>query len=220
MKRTRLADREMPDYTQGEEFWNSASHVAGAALGVVALVWCLVLSNSPIEVVSSIVYSVTMIMLYTISGIYHGLQDSTAKRVFQVLDHCTIYLFIAGTYTIVMLCAVRLENPVVAWVVFGIEWGTAAVAVTLNAIDLKRYQPFSMTCYIVMGWVGVLAFFPGLRALGRVGGLLMLAGGVSYTIGAVLYGIGKKKRYAHSVFHIFTLLGTVLHFFCVVFYVL
>ena len=220
MKRTKLADREMPDYTQGEELFNTISHFAGAALGVVALIWCLVLAVGPLQIITSIVFSVMMILLYTISGIYHGLKDSMAKRVFQVLDHCTIYLFIAATYTIVMLVAVRPENAKMAWAVFAVEWFFAAIAITLTAIDLDRYKYFSLACYIILGWIGIIAVIPAVRALGAGGSILFLAGGISYTLGSVLYMIGKKKRYGHSVFHIFILLGSLLHLFAVVFYVL
>jgi hemolysin III len=220
MMRTKLADRAMPGYSHGEELCNMLSHIVGAVLGVVALIWCLILANSPVEVITSIVYSMTMILLYTTSSIYHGLTHPMAKRVFQVLDHCTIYLFIAGTYTIVMLCSVRLENAAIAWVIFAIEWVAAAIAITLTAIDLKRYEHFSLACYIVMGWAGIIAVKPAVRALGVAGSVLLLAGGISYTIGSILYVIGKKKQYVHSVFHVFILLGSLLHVFCIVFFVL
>ena len=144
------------------------SHIAGAVLGVVALVWCLILADNPMEIVTSIVYSMTMILLYTTSSIYHGLTHPMAKRVFQVLDHCTIYLYIAGTYTIIALCSLRLESATMAWVLFAIEWVTAAIAVTLTAIDIKRYEHFSLACYIVMGWSAIIAVKPIVRAgLGR-----------------------------------------------------
>ncbi len=220
MKRTRLADRELPGYSRGEELANVATHVAGAALGVVALVWCLLLAEGPVEIVTSIVFSMTMILLYSSSSIYHGLRRPMAKRVFQVIDHCAIYFFIAGTYTIIMLCSVRWENAAMAWSIFGVEWLLAAIAVTLTAIDLDKYKYFSFTCYIVMGWVGIVAAVPAVRALGAAGSVLVLAGGISYTVGSVLYGIGRKRRYFHSVFHVFILLGTLLHFIAVVFYVL
>jgi hemolysin III len=220
MKRTKLADREMPEYSHGEELCHVVSHIAGAVLGVVALVWCLILANTPIEIITSIVYSVTMILLYTTSSIYHGITHPMAKRVFQVLDHCTIYLFIAGTYTIIALSSIRLENATIAWVLFAIEWVMAAIAITLTAIDIKKYERFSLACYIVMGWAGIIAIKPAIRTLGGAGCALVLAGGISYTVGSILYMIGKKKQYAHSVFHVFTLLGTLLHLFCVVFYVL
>lgn len=210
----------MPVYSHGEELCNMVSHIGGAALGVVALVWCLILANSPVEIITSIVYSMTMILLYTTSSIYHGLTHPMAKRVFQVLDHCTIYLFIAGTYTIVALCSLRLENAIIAWLIFTIEWVMAAIAVTLTAIDLKKYEYFSFVCYIVLGWVGLIAVEPAIRVLGVAGSALLLAGGISYTIGSILYVIGKKKQYAHSVFHVFILLGSLLHFFCIVFFVL
>jgi hemolysin III len=220
MKRTKLADREMPGYSRGEETIHMVTHIVGAALGVVALVSCLVLADTAVEVVTSLVYTLTMILLYTASSIYHGLRHSTAKKVFQVLDHCTIYLFIAGTYTIFVLCSLRYENAALAWVLFAIEWTLAAVAVTLTAIDIKKYQYFSFVCYIVMGWSVLIAIPPTVRALGWAGATLLLAGGIAYTIGSILYVIGKKKRYAHAVFHFFILLGTLLQFLCVVIFVL
>jgi len=220
MKRTPLEDREIPRYTRSEEAVHVASHVVGAFLGVVALVWCLLLADGPLEIFASLVYSLSMILLYTASSIYHGLPDSMAKRAFQVIDHCTIYIYIAGTYTVVMLVAVRHENAAVAWTVFALEWGVTALAVALTAIDLERYRHFSMTCYIVLGWLGAVAAVPGYRALGIGGSVLIVAGGVSYTAGSVLYGIGRKTPFAHSAFHLFTLLGSVLHLACVVFYVL
>ena len=178
MKITKLADRALPGYSRGEELCNMVSHIAGAVLGVVALIWCLILADSPVEIITSIVYSMTMIVLYTTYSIYHGLTHPMAKRVFQVLDHCTIYLYIAGTYTIVMLCSVRLENAAIAWVIFTIEWVLAAIAVTLTAIDLKRYEHFSFVCYIVMGWAGLIAIKPSISALGVAGSALLLAGGI------------------------------------------
>ncbi len=210
----------MPCYSEGEELCNVVSHALGAVLGVVALVWCLMLAQGAIQIVSSIVYAVTMILLYTTSSIYHGLTHPMAKRVFQVLDHCTIYLFIAGTYTIIALGSIRLENAAVAWLITAIVWAMAAIAITLTAIDIKKYEHFSLACYIVMGWSGIIAVGPAIRALGAAGCLLVLAGGISYTVGSVLYVIGKKKKYVHSVFHVFILLGTLLHFLCVVFFVL
>jgi hemolysin III len=220
MNRTKLAEREMPGYSRGEELIHMITHIIGAALGMVALVWCLILADNAVEVTTSLVYSLTMILLYTASSIYHGLTHPMAKRVFQVLDHCTIYLFIAGTYTIFVLCSLRYENAALAWVLFAIEWVTAAVAVTLTAIDIKKYQYFSFVCYIIMGWSVLIAIPPTVRALGWAGSILLLAGGIAYTIGSVLYVVGKKKRYAHAVFHVFILLGTLLQFLSVVFFVL
>ena len=225
MQRTKLSDRSLPEYTKGEEIFNMVSHIAGAALGVAALVLCVVfsaLSGSPWAVVSSSIYGASLVLLYTISSIYHGLRPSTGKKVFQVLDHCTIYFLIAGSYMPIVLCAIREISPVRAWVLFGIIWGLVALATTLTAIDLKKYSKFSMGCYIGIGWSIILAVDIFLMAVPLPGILLLLLGGIAYTLGAVIYGIGKKtkKRYVHSVFHLFVILGSVLQFFSIFLYVI
>ena len=225
MQRTKLSDRSLPESTKGEEIFNMVSHIAGAALGVAALVLCVVfsaLSGSPWAVVSSSIYGASLVLLYTISSIYHGLRPSTGKKVFQVLDHCTIYFLIAGSYMPIVLCAIREISPVRAWVLFGIIWGLVALATTLTAIDLKKYSKFSMGCYIGIGWSIILAVDIFLMAVPLPGILLLLLGGIAYTLGAVIYGIGKKtkKRYVHSVFHLFVILGSVLQFFSIFLYVI
>lgn len=213
----------LPKYTKGEEIFNMVSHIVGGGLGGVVLVLCVVFSaikGSLGGVLSSVVYGVTMIMLYTMSSIYHGLKNEKAKKVFRVLDHCTIYFLIAGTYTPIAVLGLTKVNVAVAWIVFGIEWGFAALAVTLTAVNLKKFQIFSMICYIVMGWC-IIAFIPtATEALTQKGFILMLAGGIFYTIGAILYGIGKKKKYMHSVFHLFVLCGSVLQFLSIIFYLI
>ncbi|MBO5002748.1 hemolysin III family protein [Methanocorpusculaceae archaeon] len=201
------------------------SHIVGAALGVVALVLCVVfsaISGSPWAVVSSCIYGASLILLYTISSIYHGLRRSTGKKVFQILDHCTIYFLIAGSYMPVVLCAIREVSPVRAWILFGIIWGLVALATTLTAVDLKKYSKFSMACYIGIGWSIILAVDIFLTAVPLPGILLLLFGGIAYTLGAVIYGIGKKtqKRYVHSIFHLFVILGSVLQFFSILLYIL
>ena len=225
MQRTKLSDRALPEYTKGEEIFNMVSHIVGAALGVVALVLCVVfsaISGSPWAVVSSCIYGSSLILLYTISSIYHGLRRSTGKKVFQILDHCTIYFLIAGSYMPVVLCAIREVSPVRAWILFGIIWGLVALATTLTAVDLKKYSKFSMACYIGIGWSIILAVDIFLTAVPLPGILLLLFGGIAYTLGAVIYGIGKKtqKRYVHSIFHLFVILGSVLQFFSILLYIL
>ena len=225
MQRTKLADRTLPDYTRGEEIFNMVSHIVGAALGIAALVLCVVaaaLSGSPWAVVSSCIYGSSLIVLYTISSIYHGLRPGSGKKVLQILDHCTIYFLIAGSYMPVVLCAIREVDPVRAWVLFGIIWGLVALATTLTAIDLKKYSRFSMACYIGIGWSIILAVDIFLFAVPVPGILLLLFGGIAYTIGAVIYGIGKKtgKRYVHSIFHLFVILGSILQFFSIFLYVI
>lgn len=223
MNRTKLRDRLLPDYTKGEEITNMVTHIVGGALGILVMTFALILSIShrdPWGIVSAAIYGVSFIQLYTISSVYHGLRSGTAKKVLQVIDHCSIYLFIAGTYTPVVLCTLRPVYPGWAWTLFGIVWTLTALAVTLTAIDLKKYSKFSMACYIGIGWCVLLAIKPLLQVLPMAGFVLLLLGGITYTIGAVLYGIGKKHRYMHSLFHVFVLGGSVLQALCILLYVL
>ena len=216
MKRTKIQDRELPDYTKGEEIFNATSHIIGCVFAVVALVVCLVVAVSHQNVwsiISATVYGVTMIILYTMSSIYHALPPSKiSKKVFQVIDHCSIFLFIAGTYTPITLCAVRQSNPALAWTIFGLVWGIAILGVVLNSIDLKKFKVFSMICYLGMGWCIVIATSPMLQVVNPRSIWYLFCGGFLYTIGAILYGIGKKTRYMHSTFHMFVLAGSILHF--------
>lgn len=223
MKRTKLSDRLLPDYTKGEEIFNMVSHIAGGGLGVVALALCVIFSalhRDPWAIVGSSIYGVSLIALYTMSSVYHGLRPGTAKKVLQVLDHCTINFLIAGTYTPILFCAIRPVSPATAWIMFGVVWGCTALAVTLTAIDLKKYAVFSMICYLGMGWCVIFAIRIIIQALGPWGFGLLLAGGIAYTIGAVLYGLGKTRRYMHSIFHLFVVLGSILQFFSIFFYVI
>lgn len=223
MTRTKLSDRELPDYTRGEELFNMISHITGGAFGIVALVLCVIVSalhGDAYGVVGSAIYGGSMVLLYTVSSVYHGLNPNMGKKVMQVIDHCTIYLLIAGTYTPILLTAIRRESVVTAWVLFGVEWGLAVLAATLTAIDLKKYNKFSMLCYIGMGWGIVFAAKTVIKAVSMTGIMFLLLGGVSYTVGAVLYGIGKKHRYMHSIFHIFVVFGSILQFFSILFYIL
>lgn len=223
MKRTKLKDRLLPDYTNGEEIFNMVTHVVGGGLGVVYLALCVIfaaLHHNVWGVVSSAIYGASVVALFTMSSVYHGVKPVLAKKVLQVLDHCTIYFMIAGTYTPITLSLLRKTHPVTAWVVFGVVWGIAALAITLNAIDLKKYSVFSMICYIGMGWCIILTIVPVYKALTFWGFTWLLGGGILYTIGAVLFGIGAKVRYIHSVFHIFVVLASVMHFFCIFFYVI
>ena len=138
----------------------------------------------------------------------------------QVIDHCMIYLLIAGTYTPILLIAFRPTYPGICWGLFGMQWALAALAATLTAIDLKKYNVFSMICYIFMGWGIVFFLSQAMQVLGRSGFLWLLSGGIAYTVGAVLYGIGAYKRWIHGIFHIFVVLGSFLQFLAIYQYVL
>lgn len=221
--RTKLMDRKLPNYSLGEERFNYISHIVGGAIGIVALILCVAISawnHDIMKISTSIVYGMTMILLYCMSSIYHGLRDGMAKRVFQVLDHCAIYILIAGTYTPIALCSIREVNTRVGWGIFIVEWTFAVIAIIFNAIDFKKYAVFAMICNLVMGWAAIVVLPVTVKALTWDGFMYILVGGILYTIGAILYGIGKKKSYMHCVFHIFVLLGSIVHLLGIIFYVL
>lgn len=210
----------IPKYTLGEELMNSISHGVGAGLGIAALVLCIVksaIAHDGYKLASSIVFGITVTLLYLMSCLYHALKVNKAKRVFRVMDHCTIFLLIAGTYTPFTL--VTLHGPV-GWWLFGVVWGVAVLGVVLNAISLKRFAKLSVLCYLGMGWVILVAFRPLASILHPTGLYLLIAGGVAYTLGAILYAVGSKRKYFHSIFHFFCMIGTVLHFLAVYLYVL
>ncbi len=223
MNRTKLNNRILPPYTRGEEIMNMVTHIVGGAVGIVALVLCVVkaaLHSGAYAVVSSSIFGFTMILLYTMSSIYHGLKpELKAKLVFQVIDHCSIFLLIAGTYTPIALCAIRASNSALGWVIFGVIWGMTVIGITLNSIDLDAFSKVSMAGYIIMGWCVIFTIKQVYQAIGIGGMVFLVSGGIVYTIGALLYHIGKTKKYIHSVFHIFTVIASLLHFFCIYFYV-
>ena len=221
--RTKLSDRCLPAYSRGEEMMNMITHALGGLLGVAVLAMCViraVQNHNIYGIAASAVYGAAMICTFTVSSVYHGLLPCFGKKVMQVIDHCTIYFLIAGTYTAVVLSAIRPVYPLLGWGLFIFEWVLAAIAATLTAIDLKKYEVFSMICYIGMGWA-VIPFAKQTRvALTAPGFYLLLAGGIAYTIGAVLYGIGSKKKWMHSIFHIFVVLGALLQAFSIFLYAL
>ena len=208
MTRTKLCDRILPDYTRGEEIFNMVSHIVGAAFGVVALTLCVVFSA-----------------LKSDAWVSHGLPLSspTAKKVMQIMDHCTIYALICGSYTPVLLCSIRRVSPGWGWGLFGVVFGLCTLCTVLTAIDLKKYSALSMFCYVGVGWSVVFAIRPVLESVPLPGILWLVGGGIAYTLGAVLYVRAGKRGsapYMHSVFHLFVLLGSLLQFFCIFFYVI
>ena len=224
MTRTKLSERNLPTYTKGEEIFNMVSHIVGGALGIVVIVLCSIFAGihkNPYGIISGIIFGVSMILLYTTSSIYHGLKpNTTSKKVFQILDHCAIFILIAGSYTPFALCTLRQYNTALGWSIFGIIWGFAVLGITLNAIDLKRYKVFSMICYLVMGWCIIIKINILTKLLGINGVILLVVGGIIYTIGAICYGLGKKHKYVHSIFHLCIFFANLLHFLCVLLYVI
>lgn len=221
MKRTRLRDRMLPVYSRGEELMNMITHIVGGALGVVVLLSCVILAalrDNFYGILSSTIYGTTFITMFTISSVYHGLAPGMGKKVMQVIDHCTIYFLIAGTYSAVVLSAIRPLYPVLGWGLFIFEWALALLAATLTAIDLKKYEVFSMVCYIGMGWAIIPFWRQALIAMTKPGFLLLLIGGIAYTVGSILYGLGVRHKWMHSIFHVFVVLGALLQYFAVLLY--
>lgn len=210
---------ELHKYSLAEELISSISHGIGALLAVAALVVAVVLAviyNNVWCVVSVAIYGASLILLYTNSTIYHALRPNAGKKVFRIIDHCSIFVLIAGSYTPFTL--VTLRGPL-GWTLFGIIWGAAVLGITLNAVDMKKFSKFSMACYLLMGWGIVFAIKPLIANMAAGGLNLLLIGGLFYTVGAVLYLIGRHKKFIHSVWHFFVLAGSIAHYFCILFFV-
>lgn len=215
IERTPLKERPFPEYTEKEEKLNSLSHAVGAVLAVgmmVVAVRAALQNPSPWALSGSVVYAASVLLMFLVSSIYHGLPKGMPKQVMRVVDHCNIFLTIAGTYTPIMLIGVLPINPAMAWSIFAVEWVCAAIGIVLNAIDLKKYSRFSMICYLAMGWCVVISLRDTITGMTWPGFAYILAGGIAYTIGAVLYGVGKRKPYRHFVFHIFVVIAAVVQF--------
>ncbi len=214
----------LPFYLRSEEIFNMVSHIVGGGLGVVFFVIgiifsCLKKPGDMASLFSMIVFGLTMIMLYTISAVYHGLHIGKGKKVLQIMDHCTIYFLIAGTYTPVVLLGLSALSP---WhyVFLAVIYALSILGIVLNATMMKKMavKVISMILYIAVGW-GIIFFYPTLYVSMTLPGVwLLIGGGISYTVGSILYGIGSKRRYFHSVFHLFVNVGTLLQYLSVLLY--
>ncbi|MCL2217873.1 MAG: hemolysin III family protein [Defluviitaleaceae bacterium] len=210
----RKSKLELPNYTRGEERFNMITHIVGGGLGLVALLACVIVAafhQNVMGIVSGAIYGFSVILLFTMSSIYHGLNIGFPKKIFRVLDHCTIYILIAGTYTPILLTRFREVYPLDAWLMFGVLWGFAIVGVTLTAIDRKRFMPFALVCYLGMGWMAMFRISRLVEVLGLPFFILILIGGVLYTLGVIFYAVGKKRKYMHSIFHLFVNGASILH---------
>lgn len=208
---------ELPKYKLGEELINAISHGVGVLLSITALILCILKSDSWIELFSVLFYGITSIILYLMSCLYHSFKPNNAKRIFRIFDHCSIYLLIAGTYTPMVLLTLPLK---LGWSIFGIVWGLAIIGIVLNSIDLKKFKVISMILYLAMGWCIIFSFKTLWNSMNHFGILLTLLGGVTYTVGAIIYGFGKKYKYVHSIFHIFCLIASAFFFFAIYLYAL
>ncbi len=213
-----MEKKQPPKYTFGEELFNSISHGVGVLVGIVALVLLIIFScikGNGYSLAAGIVYGVSLIILYSMSMVYHIVQGEKAKAVMRIFDHCSIFVLIAGTYTPYLL--VSLEKTL-GWVMFGIIWGMAVLGIILNAIDLEKFKKLSMVCYIIMGWAIIFTIRPILKAVALPGVMLLLLGGIIYTAGIFFY-VSKKHKYMHSVWHLFVLGGSICHYLSILLYV-
>lgn len=213
------------EYGRCEDWFNSISHMIGAALSIVALVLCVVKSaikGDGWAIAGSIVYGITLILLYTSSSVYHGLNSNMAKRVMRVIDHCMVFILIAGTFTPFLFVTLRETYPVMAKVGFCVVWGVTALGMTGTSINQEKFKIPQMILYIALGWLAVVGVKPMMEVYGSGNWCVrwLLIGGILYTVGAIIYGIGSRKKYFHFVFHWFVLAGSIAHFFAIYFYVL
>lgn len=215
-----MSNKPIKRYTVGEEVFNSVSHGVGALLAVVGasvMVTLAVCFGNTIAIVSSIIYGISLIILYTMSTLYHAFPFENVKKLFRIFDHTSIFILIAGSYT--PFCLIALHGNKKAFMVILLIWLCALVGIALNAISLEKTEKFSLILYIAMGWGIVFVIKDIVAVLSPPAFWLLLLGGVSYTGGVVFYKMTKIK-YMHSVWHLFVLLGSVLHYICIVMYVL
>ncbi|MCT1399154.1 hemolysin D [Paenibacillus sp. LC231] len=206
-------------YPRREEIANAITHGIGAALSVAALVLLIVFSSlkgTAWHVVSFTIYGSTMLLLYLSSTLVHGLRDGKAKDFFEFMDHSSIYLFIAGTYTPFLLVAIRGS---LGWSLFGIVWGIALFGVVFKAFFVKKFLFLSTIFYIAMGWLIVIAWNPLTAVVAPQGMNLLAIGGVLYTLGTIFY-VWRGFPYHHAIWHLFVLAGSILHFFAILIYLL
>ena len=212
------------EQTSGEEVANAVTHVVGSHLGaamLALLVWKGATSGVDVawRVTSGAIFGASMILLYSVSSAYHAVTYRPAKRVLHIMDHMAIYFLIAGSYTPFCLVSLRPESPVLAWTIFGVEWGAALVGIVFKVWTTGRFRYVSTSAYVVMGWVALTAIIPLVRALQGLGTMWLAVGGGLYTLGCLFY-LWKSLPYAHMVWHLFVLAGTICHFFCILWHVM
>lgn len=215
-----MVDRTLKRYTVGEEIFNSVSHGVGSVLSIGGMTVLIVLSavhGSALGLATSIIYGISLIVLYTMSTVYHAVPQPKAKEILRIFDHASIFLLIAGSYT--PFCLIALEGNPKGVMVAGAVWLCAIVGIVLNAIDLKKTEKLGTVLYVMMGWAVIFAVKDIVAVLPIPAFWLLLLGGISYTGGLVFYAM-KNVKYMHSIWHLFVLLGSILHYICIAVYVL
>lgn len=208
----------IPNYNLKEELINAISHGIGAILAIPGLILLIIKANNPIEIITTIIFGITMIVLYTISCIYHALSPKLkGKRVLRVIDHCNVFMLVLGTYVPVALLGVGGK---IGWFLLSFVIIITTIGIILSCINIDKYTILEVFCHLLNGWSITLGFSMLINNIGKIGVSLLLAGGITYSVGAIIYGIGSKVKYMHSLFHHFCLAGTILHFFAIYLYIL
>ena len=214
-------DKSLPNFTKGEEIFNAVTHIVGGAFGVIFLIIGVVFAHiycDWVGILSMYIYGFCMIITYTMSAIYHFLRPNRAKKVFRIFDHLSIFLLIAGSYT--PFCLITLApEPILGYGLFAVVWSLSILGIVLNAVNMYKWKVISMILYIAIGWSIIVVIVPLLRHLELAGMWWLLGGGIAYTVGAIFFAFGSKVRYIHSVWHLFVLLGSILQFVSILFYV-
>ncbi len=206
-------------YSIKEEVFHSLSHGAGVVLGIAGLSWMLFTSIAmadPWRIAASLVYGICLILLFLASTVYHAMHASEHRPIYKLLDHCAIYLMIAGTYTPFVLIAMR--NPT-GWALFGAIWALAVIGIVFKIWFRERFPKLAMTGYLLMGWLVIVAAPQVAEVLSRDGMIWLVGGGLAYTVGAIFYSL-ESLRYNHAIWHLFVLLGGVCHFLAIALHVL
>lgn len=212
------------EQTSGEEVANTVIHVIGSHLGaamIALLIYQAIGSNVDVawKVVSASIFGASVILLYAISSAYHAVSYKPAKDVLHVMDHMAIYFLIAGSYTPFCLVTLRPEHPGLAWSVFGIEWGATIAGVLFKVTTTGRFRLVSTLAYLLMGWMAVVAIVPLVKSLQGLGTMWLVLGGLLYTLGCIFY-LWKRLPYSHPIWHLFVLVASICHFFCILWYVM
>lgn len=204
----------LPTYSKKEEQINAFSHALGIPLGIVALVVCLMKATDVHSVIGSIVFAVSVIVLYSCSTAYHSLKVSDAKKIMRIIDHSTVFILITGTSIAMTIVCIYPYNKFIAVGMSLLSFVLSTVGTALTLIDQEKYKKVQLILYLIVGWITVVLIYPifkycenGLEIIN-----IVAIGGIVYTLGVIFYVIGKKKKYFHSIFHFFVLLGTILHF--------
>lgn len=219
---SRLDLIKLVDYSRKEDWVNSITHIIGAVFALVVTVLCVargITLNRVDYVVLSLIYGITMLSVFVCSSVYHGLRPNNAKKVMRVVDHAMINFMIVGTITPYMVLAVAPINPIMGWTLLIACWVAAITAVVITFTLFNKTKVIQMVLYMVIGWSSFMTVFVLWKHFSKDAIFLMVTGGIAYTIGAIFYGIGRKKKYIHAVFHIFIILGAFLHFIGLYLYV-